>query len=58
MTLDIDKLISSFRLRVRMKSPFFATLSLFAVGATSRLKANYNQGLTEKLSRKMREPCQ
>jgi predicted NACHT family NTPase len=28
------------------------------VGATSRLKANYNQGLTEKLSRKMREPCQ
>lgn len=30
MTLDIDKLISSFRLRIRMKSPFFATLSLFA----------------------------
>lgn len=30
MTLDIDKLISSFRLRIRMKSPFFATLSLLA----------------------------
>ncbi|MEL4894021.1 vWA domain-containing protein [Crocosphaera sp. Alani8] len=30
MTENIDKIISASRLRVRMKSPFFATLSLFA----------------------------
>ncbi len=30
MTENLEKIISASRLRVRIKSPFFATLSLFA----------------------------